>query len=106
MPTPTTASATPPRAEALLCVALGLATLALAGALLAGEAAPSLEQRLAAAPANPALWLEKAERDDDPAALRLSLLTGPHDPVLEPRQRALAARLGALLDDETRARLR
>jgi hypothetical protein len=103
---PTTPAASHPRAEAALSLALGVATLLLAGTLLADRGADDLDQRLAAAPANPALWLEKAEREDDPKALRLSLLTGPRDPALEPRQRALAERLGARLDDDTRALLR
>jgi hypothetical protein len=103
---PTTHPATPTRAEATLAIALGVGLLALSLPLLAGEAAPSLDARLAAAPADPALWLEKAEREGDPRALRLSILTGPHDPVLEPRRRALAERLGPLLDDDMRALLR
>jgi hypothetical protein len=95
------------RAAAGLCLVLGIAVLALAGTRLAdGLAERSLDERLAAAPASPALWLEKAERDADPKALRLSVLTGPREPALEPRQRALADRLGPRVDPDTRALLK
>ena len=97
------------RAEAVLCLVLGLAASGLAAARLAddlGGTEQSLEARLAAAPASPSLWLEKAERDADPKALRLSILTGPREPALEPRQRALADQLGPRLDADTRALLK
>jgi hypothetical protein len=96
-------------AEAALCLALGIAALGLAGARLAsrvGDAGRSLDERLAAAPANAALWLQKAEQEEDPKALRLSILAAPREPALAPRQRALADRLGARLDADTRALLR
>lgn len=91
----------------MLCLALGALALAAASVLLArGGGGRSIDERLAAAPANPALWLEKAEREDDPRALRLSLLAGAREPGLEARRRALAERLGARLDAETRALLK
>jgi hypothetical protein len=98
-----------PRAEAALCLILGVAALAFAGTQLVdrvGDAERSLDERLAAAPASPTLWLQKAEQETDPKALRLSLLTGPREPALEPRQRALADRLGASLDNDTRELLK
>lgn len=91
----------------MLCLALGILALAAASVLLAGRGEErSIDERLAAAPANPALWLEKAERENDPRALRLSLLAGARDPQLDARRRALAERLGERLDAETRALLK
>ena len=97
------------RVEAALCLALGAAVLGLAGARLVdhiGSAGRSLDERLAAAPASAALWLRKAEQEEDPKALRLSILAGPREPALAPRQRALADRLGVRLDADTRELLR
>jgi hypothetical protein len=110
MTTPAAASrpARRPRAEAALCLALGITALVLAGGRLAGGggAEKSVDERLAAAPANPALWLQKAEREEDPRALRLSLLAGPREPALGPRQRTLAERLGPRVDADTSALLK
>jgi hypothetical protein len=104
-----TASARPSqRRDGAFALVLGLAVLALAGSALddalGGER--SLAARLAAAPASPALWLERAEAERDPRALRMSLLTGPREEQLRPRRRALAAALGPALDADTRALLR
>jgi hypothetical protein len=90
-------------------IVLGVALLVLAGTRIAtalGESEPTLEARLAAAPANASLWLELAERDENGKALRLSILTGPREPDFAPRQAALAERLGPRLDDDTRALLK
>jgi hypothetical protein len=90
-------------------LSLALGTLALAAAFLVlarGGGERSIDERLAAAPANPELWLDKAEREDDPRALHLSLLAGAREPQLEARRRALAERLGERLDAETRALLK
>jgi hypothetical protein len=108
-PRPPEAAAGSRRIEAALCLALGIAVLGLAGARLAdhiGDAGRSLDERLATAPASAALWLRKAEQEEDPKALRLSILAGPREPALAPRQRALADRLGARLDTDTRELLK
>ena len=97
------------RAESAFSIVLGLALLAISGMSIAtalGGPKPTLEERLASSPANPSLWLELAERDENGKALRLSILTGPREPDLAPRQAALAEKLGSRLDDDTRALLK
>jgi hypothetical protein len=81
------------RLDVFFPLVLGLATLALAVSFLAENDNRSLRQRLAAAPADPALWLALAEAEKDPAALRMSILTGPREPALIARQKSLADEL-------------